>query len=222
MSNNGAVRNRHELAARMLEAALEIDRAKILLDGRRVDEHDIWKVCSKIVGDIRENRDYSIRVNAQTVYRFGPYLGLRGIAVAAMACGATYGKSIDDHDLRIAAEKVVADATGTAGVIHVSWECWIHEQGQWAAAAWDTLSNEQREAVRACIDALEIKAAVKTFQAITHVDLADDKIVDYAADYIKAREAEADLEFVTGRMKSVKYTPPLQNTPHKTSVRFKR
>ena len=222
MSSSGAIQNRRELAARMLEAALELDRSKVMFDGRRLEDHDIWRVASKIVRDIRQNTDPSLRVNHQTRYRFHPYddEDVPGLNVAQMACESGVGKvSGGEEDMLEAAQRAVETATGTAGAIQVFWECWIREQGQWAAAAWETLAYDQREAVRACIDACEITAAIETFQAITNCVLANDKIVDHVIAYL----AETN---VLNKWLPINVPPPGTQTvllhPVKTRVRRKR
>lgn len=183
------IKNTRELAARLLEAALIADRGKIMADGLPLHEHDIWRLLNTIVGDIRTNKKVSVGGGAR--YRFKPYEleDVPGLKAAMIACSSDYDRMSgrDYNKIADAAEAALPVET----VLQVTLDAWMQERGQWVMASYEGMSREQKEAVRACVDAREIRAAVRLFMAISGTRIGDvyiDELADHSENVLTVRE----------------------------------
>ncbi len=215
-------KNNPELAARMLEAALAQDREKITADGRPLWQHDVWRTACSIVGAIRTQKTEGFGANSY--YRFKPYLDrypgtpdLPGLRAAAIVCSNDYGKMSgrNHHDIEHAAEKCLA----IEQVLAVMFDTWIMGQDQWAYAAYAaSLTTEQREAIHACLDAREVEAAVRTFEAISGQKIgkqAIDELITHTDTFMTMRALGLAVAGPTRRTQ-----PPLQNIPFKHDASY--
>jgi len=207
------IKNKRELAARMLEAALNRDRDKVMADGRPLRDHDIWRLLNTIVGGIRNDKHSSI--GAQSHYRFKPYEheDLPGVNAAKIACSADYEKMSGRDHSRIGS--LAEAALPIEDALQVTLDAWMQERGQWTMVAYESMSREQKEAVRACIDAREVAAAIQLFLSIsgTKIDPDDVKLfTDYTDDVLASRDILARFTAIPtlGRQR-----PNMQNIPRK-------
>lgn len=211
------IKNKRELSARMLEAALNRDRNKVMADGRPLHEHDIWRLVNTIVGSIRNNKHSSI--GAQSYYRFKPYEheAVPGLHAAQIACSSDYEKMSGRDYSKIGS--LAEAALPIEDALQVMLDTWMQERGQWVMASYEGMSREQKEAVRACLDAREVAAAIRMFVAISNTGLDPEAckiFVDYTDDVLASRAIlslfTASAPSWTGR---VGRGPNMQNIPFK-------